>query len=83
MDCNISGSCYKGTFLQRIYRKMTILWSFSFNSFVKLIGKTIWEPQHSRVVMMRCGIKELHCIWIRGKNLKGFEDIKHFMNWMG
>ena len=38
-------SC-KGTILQRNYRKATILWSFSYNSFVKFHGEKIWEPQH-------------------------------------
>ena len=32
MDGVISESCYKGTILQRNYRKMTITWSFSYNS---------------------------------------------------
>ena len=32
-------TCYKGTILQRYYRKKTILWSFSYNSFVKFIAK--------------------------------------------
>ena len=31
----ISELCYKGTFLQRNYRKTTILWSFFYNFFVK------------------------------------------------
>ena len=31
----ISELCYTGTILQRNYRKMTIKWSFSYNSFVK------------------------------------------------
>ena len=31
--------CYKGTILQRNSRKMTIKWSFSFNSFVNLCGQ--------------------------------------------
>ena len=35
MDLVISEPCYKGTILQRNYRKMTIIWSFSYNSFVK------------------------------------------------
>ena len=39
MDCVISEPCYKGAILQRNYRKMTILWSFSYNSFVKVHGK--------------------------------------------
>ena len=33
MDCGIREPCCKGTILQRNYRKMTILWSFSYNSF--------------------------------------------------
>ena len=39
MDHVISELCYKGTILQRNYRKMTIPWSFSYNSFVKFHGK--------------------------------------------
>ena len=39
MDLVISESCYKQTILQSNYRKMIILWSFSYNSFVKLNGK--------------------------------------------
>ena len=39
MDHVIIESCYKGTILQRIYRKMTISWSFSHESFVKFHGK--------------------------------------------
>ena len=35
MNPFISELCYKGTILQRNYRKMTIKWSFSLNSFVK------------------------------------------------
>ena len=42
--------CYKGTILQRNYRKITILWSFSYNSFVKFQGKGIWEPLHGHIV---------------------------------
>ena len=38
----INELCYKGTLLQRNYRKMTITWSFSYhNSFVKVCGKNI------------------------------------------
>ena len=36
-----NGSCYKGTILHRNYRKMTILWSFSYNSIVKFHGQKI------------------------------------------
>ena len=39
MDHVISEVCYKGTILQRNNRKMTISWSFSYNSFVKFCGK--------------------------------------------
>ena len=41
MDSVRKESWYKGTILQRIYRKMTILWSFSYNSLVKFHGKKI------------------------------------------
>ena len=45
---------------------MSILWSFSYNAFVKFHGEKIWEPQHDNViykisVKMRCVIKGLHC----------------------
>ena len=50
MDRVISDPCYKGTILQRNYRKMTIKWSFSYNSFVKFHGTKIWEPQHDHVI---------------------------------
>ena len=46
MDQVICELCYKGTILQRNYRKMTIFWSFSYNSFVKLHGKKMLEPQY-------------------------------------
>ena len=42
MNLDISQLCYKGTILQRNYRKMTMNWSVSFNSFVKFPGKNIW-----------------------------------------
>ena len=35
MDSIISESCYKGIILQRNYRKMTISWSFFYDSIVK------------------------------------------------
>ena len=41
---------YKGTILQKNYRKMTILWSFSYNSLVKFHGKIILEPQHDHAI---------------------------------
>ena len=39
IDHVLSESCYKGTILQRHYRKMTIKWSFSYNSFVNSMIK--------------------------------------------
>ena len=50
MDCVISELYYKGTVLQRNSRKMTIAWSFSYNSFVKFHDKKIGEPQHDHVI---------------------------------
>ena len=50
MDCVISEPFYKGTILQRIYRKMTILWSFSYNSFVKSHGKKFVSHNNDRVI---------------------------------
>ena len=41
---------YKRTILQNHYRKMTILWSFSYNFFVNFCGKKIWELQHDHVI---------------------------------
>ena len=46
MDCIIDKSCCEGTILQRNYRKMTISWSFSYNSFVKFHGIKKWEAQN-------------------------------------
>ena len=42
----MSFSGYKGTILQMNYRKMTILLSFSYKSFIKFHVKNIWEPQY-------------------------------------
>ena len=39
MDSIISESCDIETILQKNYRKMTILWPFSYNSFVKFHDK--------------------------------------------
>ena len=39
--CVLSEICYKETILLRNYRKMAIVWSFSYNSFVNSHGKTI------------------------------------------
>ena len=59
--------CNKATILQRNYMKMPILWSFSYNSFVKFQGKGIWEPLHGHIiskihVIMRRVIMGLHYI---------------------
>ena len=50
MDSVLSESYYKGTDLQRNNRKMSISWSFSYNYFVKFLGKIFWGPQHDRVI---------------------------------
>ena len=42
--------CYKGKILQRNYGKMTILWSFSYKSFVKCHEEKISTPQHGCVM---------------------------------
>ena len=47
----LCGQCLKRTTLQKNYRTMTISWSFFYNSFVKLHGKKIWEPQHDCVII--------------------------------
>ena len=43
---SMSFSGYKGTILQRNHKKMTILWSFSYKSFVKFHLNNILEPQY-------------------------------------
>ena len=71
MKCVISESCFKGTILQRNFRKMTIKWPFSYNSFVKFHGKEIWEPQHdcfiTICVIIRCVIKgcNVYCVFVQ------------------
>ena len=51
MDHVISEPCYKRTILQWNYRKMTILWSFSYNFLLnKVRGEKIWEPQRDHVI---------------------------------
>ena len=48
MDCVIRELCNKGKFLTKeLYRKMTILWSFSYNSCVKINDKNCWKPPNS------------------------------------
>ena len=40
----------RATFGQSNYRKMTLAWSFSYNSFVKFHNKNIWESQQDHVI---------------------------------
>ena len=54
MDHVISERCYKVTILQRNYKKMTILWSFSYYSYVKFHGKEIFG---SHKLTLQCYIK--------------------------
>ena len=54
INCVISKSCYKGTILQRNYRKMTVIWSFSYNSFVKFHGKKIGSHYMARFFLNPC-----------------------------
>ena len=62
-------SVLKGQFYKRNYRKMTILWSFSYMSFIKLQvkkfgGATKYDPTHyiQICVIIMCVIKGLHYI---------------------
>ena len=65
MDCVISELCFKRTILQWNYRKMTMILSFSYNSFEKFCGKNIGS--HNMTVLYPypcytwCGIKGVHC----------------------
>ena len=53
MDLVISKLCYKETILQKNFWKMTIAWSFSYNSIVKLYGKKkIGGSQHNPATCM-------------------------------
>ena len=47
----ISESHHKGTILQRNYRKMTISWSFSYNSFLKCHGTVIEFGSHNMTML--------------------------------
>ena len=49
MNRVVSELCYKGTLLQRNYWKISSLWSFYYNSFVKFHSEILWEPQHNHV----------------------------------
>ena len=50
MDRITGEPCYKGTILRRTYRKITILWSFSYKTFEKFQGIKIWEPQYDHLI---------------------------------
>ena len=55
IDCVISESCCRGTILQRnYYRKMAILWSFSYNSFVKFHDKKFVSHNMTRLYFNPC-----------------------------
>ena len=63
MDSVISRPGYKWTILQKNDRKMTIKWSFSYNSFVKFRGKKIGSNSMTKLYPKVCyNIKRLHCI---------------------
>ena len=51
MDRVISESFYKGTNLQRNCRKMTILWSFSYNTFLKFHGNKKFGSHNMTVLV--------------------------------
>ena len=53
MDCVLSELCYIGKILQRNYRKMTISWSFSYNSFVKCQVKKKLEIHNMTYVLTK------------------------------
>ena len=75
MDYVIRESFYKGTILQRNYRKMTMLWSFSYNSSVKFHGK--------KYLGATCYI-QFHVIVrfvIKGLQNTGFPHALEIMSW--
>ena len=53
----ITELCYKlkGTILQKNYRKMTIKWSFLYNSIVKFHGKKYLEATNVKFHGKKCG----------------------------
>ena len=69
MDRVISELCCKGTIFQRNYRKMTIQWSFSHNSFVKFYSKKIGSRNMTAYIQIhvitRGVIAGLNCIYGR------------------
>ena len=62
-----NGLCYKEIIIQRNYKKMTIIWSFSYNFFVKFQARNIWDPQYDCYIQIsiitRCVIKGLYCLF--------------------
>ena len=54
MDCVISEFCYKGIILQRNDRKITILWLFSYTSFVKFHGKKFERQNRITLFLNPC-----------------------------
>ena len=50
IHCVISEPCYKGTILQRNYKKMTIPFHGHFPVISSKIQCSIGEPQHDRVI---------------------------------
>ena len=75
MDCIISESYYLRAISQRNYRKMTITWSFSYNSFVKFHDKKNWSHIRTALYLTPCYYevcyKEtvLYCV-LQGKCVK-------------
>ena len=69
--------CYKGTILQRNYRKMTMKWSFSYNSFVKFCGQIIWShnmtglyPYHGSYILRRLTVFTNTVFGVHRKGIK-------------
>ena len=56
MEHVIREPCYKGTVLQRNYRKITISWSFFYNFFVKFNGKKKFGS-HIMTVIFKCALQ--------------------------
>ena len=59
MDSVISETCFEGPILQRNYRKISILWSFSFISFVKFKVKFGSHNRTMSLCYTRCYIQIL------------------------
>ena len=52
---------YKGTILQRSYRKMTISRSFYYNSFVKVMVKIFGSQNMAALYPILCYVTGLNC----------------------